>query len=130
MVFDVETHVIYMSVRTGSFAPGRADSHGHHPQNILTCANVRELACRETPTPPAIRVICDELAAPGDSDGIGHVVRLIEVLRGRVRQFEAFLNPLGVPIIEHHVHGGSRTRLARRRRRCAGTWDRPAPRRG
>jgi len=34
-----------------------------------------------------MRVIGNELAALGDSDGVGHVVRLIEVPRGRVRQF-------------------------------------------
>ena len=34
--------------------------------------------------PQAVRVIGDELAAPGDSDGAGHVVRLVEVPRGRV----------------------------------------------
>jgi hypothetical protein len=34
-----------------------------------------------------MRVIGDELAAPGDSDGVGHVVRFIEVPRGRVTQF-------------------------------------------
>jgi len=51
----------------------------------------------------AIRVIGDELAAPGDPDGVGHVVRLIEVPCGRVRQFQAVMDPLGVPIVEHRV---------------------------
>ena len=50
------------------------------------------------PTPQAIRVIGDELAAPPDSDGVGHVVRLIEVPCGRVRKFQAVMDPLGVPV--------------------------------
>ena len=32
-------HVIYMSVHTGIQAAHRTDSHGHCPQNRLTCAN-------------------------------------------------------------------------------------------
>ena len=32
-------HVIYTSVHTGIQAAHRTDSHGHCPQNRLTCAN-------------------------------------------------------------------------------------------
>ena len=38
-------HVIYMSVPTGINAAHRTDSHGHCPQNRLTCANQQAEPC-------------------------------------------------------------------------------------
>ena len=38
-------HVIYMSVHTGIQAAHRTDSHGHCPQNRLTCANQQAEPC-------------------------------------------------------------------------------------
>ena len=38
-------HVIYMSVHTGIQAAHRTDSHGHCPQNRLTCANQQAELC-------------------------------------------------------------------------------------
>jgi hypothetical protein len=38
-------HVIYMSVHTDIQAAHRTDSHGHCPQNRLTCANQQAELC-------------------------------------------------------------------------------------